>query len=220
MGSIPTRSRHPGRARSASPKPVAGGSARRRRGEARAFLPARLPILLPVFLLWATPVALGAQQPDTTARRAGVPAADTTPLPVADSARADSAGSHRIAPLGALARSLVMPGWGQASVGRPVRGAFYFAAEAGSLFMVIKSQQKLAAARRALAAGRADSSLVESRVSQREDWIVLSVFWAVLSGVDAWVSANLSDFQHPLTPPPDGTPGAALQIRVPVGGPP
>jgi hypothetical protein len=174
--------------------------------------------LVVALLVSATPGTALAQQPDSASGATRDPAPDTTPRAPADTARADSAGRRSIAPLGALARSLVVPGWGQASVGRPVRGAFYFAAQAGSLFMVIKSQQKLEAARRAVAAGRADSSLVESRVSQREDWIVLSVFWAVLSGVDAWVSANLSDFQHPLTPPPDGSPGAAIQIRVPVGG--
>lgn len=200
----------------AFPDRGAGGPARRRRVGARALL-----LALVLGLLQAVPRApLFAQQTDSTSRAGTPAAADTTPRIAGDTARVDSAGRRVIAPLAALARSLLVPGWGQASVGRPVRGAFYFAAGAGSMFMIIKSQQKLDAARSALAAGRADSSLVESRVSQREDWIVLYVFWAVLSGVDAWVSANLSDFQHPLTPPPDGTPGAALQIRVPVGGPP
>ncbi len=211
MGSIPTRSRHPGRARTGSPAPGAGPPPGRKVGAILG--------LVAALLVSAAPGTAFAQQPDSASGATRQLAPDTTLRLPADTARADSAGRRSIPPLGALARSLVVPGWGQASVGRPVRGAFYFAAQAGSLFMVIKSQQKLEAARRAVAAGRADSSLVESRVSQREDWIVLSVFWAVLSGVDAWVSANLSDFQHPLTPPPDGSPGAALQIRVPVGGP-
>jgi len=212
VGSIPTRSRHPGRARTGSPAPGVGRPSGRK-------VSAVLGLAV-ALLVSAAPGTAFAQQPDSASGASREPAPDTTPRAPADTARTDSAGRRpSIAPLGALARSLVVPGWGQASVGRPVRGAFYFAAQAGSLFMVVKSQQKLEVARRAVAAGRADSSLVESRVSQREDWIVLSVFWAVLSGVDAWVSANLSDFQHPLTPPPDGSPGAAIQIRVPVGGP-
>ncbi|HKK28089.1 MAG TPA: hypothetical protein VKB18_08400 [Gemmatimonadota bacterium] len=206
VGSIPTRSRHPGRRLLFVALALAATA-----------LPAR-PLL--------------AQQPDTTAAPGAAP--DTTP---ADTARAaadtgaaapDTAGPAAsdttggglpVSPLGAFARSLVLPGWGQAAAGKPGRGAFYFAAEAGSLFMVVKSQQKLSAARTAVAAGQADSSLVESRVAQREDWIVLSVFWALLSGVDAWVTANLADFQLPLTPPPDGSPGATLRVTIPVGGP-
>jgi hypothetical protein len=191
VGSIPTRSRHLG---------------------------LRLAGALAAILM--TFPALAAQQPDSLRQAAGAEA-DTLPGVVADSAARPVADSARtgVRPLAALARSIVVPGWGQASVGKPVRGAFYFAAEAGSLFMVVKSQQKLDAARRAVDAGQADSALVRSRVSQREDWIVLSAFWALLSGVDAWVSANLSDFQQPLTPPPDGSAGAAVQIRIPVGVP-
>lgn len=215
MGSIPTRSRHPGRFVAcglafAVLLPPSGGpgavGARTRSSRASATTGSVVTDTVP-------PTA-----PDT-ARPAGV---DTTGAPGGpDTTRPDSAaagGRPGPAPLAALARSIILPGWGQAAVGRPVRGAFYFAAEAGSLFMVVKSQQKLDAARRAVGAGQADSSLVRSRVSQREDWIVLSAFWALMSGVDAWVSANLSDFQQPLTPPPDGTPGAALQVRIPLGG--
>ena len=35
-----------------------------------------------------------------------------------------------VTPLGAFGRSLILPGWGQVAVGRPTRGAIYFAAEA------------------------------------------------------------------------------------------
>ncbi|MFQ5746659.1 MAG: hypothetical protein ACE5HF_05505 [Gemmatimonadota bacterium] len=121
-----------------------------------------------------------------------------------------------MSPLGALGRSILVPGWGQASVGQPVRGAFYFAMEAGSLFMVVRTQARLSAARRALPV---DTALVRSRTQQREDWIVLSVFWALLSGVDAWVSAHLWHFEGAVVPPDDGSAGMALKFRVPVAGP-
>jgi len=177
----------------------------------------------------AAPAAARAQQPaseraapaDTGAASAADTGAAAGAAPAADTTGGGS--SLPVSPLGAFARSLVLPGWGQAAAGKPLRGAFYFAAEAGSLYMVVKSQEKLSAARTALAAGQADQSLVDSRVAQREDWIVLSVFWALLSGVDAWVTANLADFQQPLTPPrrhprggdPGPHPGGRTMSAVP-----
>jgi hypothetical protein len=152
------------------------------------------------------PAAAPGQEPDTARATPDTTAAaepDTTPGPP-------------VTPLGAFARSFVLPGWGQAEVDQPARGAVYFAAEAASLWMVFKTQAKLASARRALPA---DSALVESRTAQREDWIVLSVFIALMSGVDAWVSTHLYGFEGQLEPPEDGTAGAQLRYTIPVGSP-
>jgi hypothetical protein len=139
----------------------------------------------------------------------------------AGEARQDTTPGPPVSPLGALGRSILIPGWGQAAVDRPVRGAFYFAAEAAAVWMIVKSQAKLSSARRGLPpdAATADSALVESRNSQRENWIVLGVFVALVSGVDAWVSAHLFGFEGELTPPEDGTAGAAVKFSVPVGSP-
>ncbi len=123
-------------------------------------------------------------------------------------------GEPPVSPMGAFVRSLVIPGWGQAAVEQPVRGAFYFTMEAGSLWMLLKTQSKLDAARRA-----GNEALIEKRENQKEDWIVLAVFWALFSGVDAWVSAHLWDFEGAVVPPPDGSPGVAVQYTVPVGLP-
>jgi hypothetical protein len=116
--------------------------------------------------------------------------------------------------MGAFLRSLVLPGWGQAAVDQPVRGAFYFTMEAASLWMLFKTQAKADAARRA-----GDEELADSRREQKEDWIVMAVFWALFSGVDAWVSTHLWGFEGAVVPPPDGSPGIAVQYSVPVGGP-
>ncbi len=140
--------------------------------------------------------------------------ADTARSPVIEEAQAaaDTAGPP-VSPLGAFGRSLVLPGWGQAAVGRPGRGAFYFGMEAVSMFMVFKTQAKLEAAR---AGG--DTALVNARTQQREDWIALSVFWALFSGVDAWVSTQFWDYEGAITPPEEGSAGAAVRLSVPVGG--
>jgi hypothetical protein len=155
--------------------------------------------------------------PDSAERVNGAPT-DTvpTPSPLLETVApepADSIGPP-VSPMGAFFRSLILPGWGQASVDQPVRGAFYFTMEAASLWMLLKTQAKLDAARRA-----GDDELAASRQEQKEDWIVLAVFWALFSGVDAWVSTHLWDFEGAVIPPPDGSPGVAVQYSIPVGGP-
>ncbi|MDT8436997.1 MAG: hypothetical protein RRA92_09615 [Gemmatimonadota bacterium] len=119
-----------------------------------------------------------------------------------------------VSPMGAFLRSVVLPGWGQVSVDQPGRGAFYFVMEAGSLYMLLKSQARLDAVRREL---DPDPDLIESREEQVEDWAVMAGFWALFAGIDAWVSAHLWDFEGEVLPPPDGSPGAALRYSVPVG---
>ena len=136
-----------------------------------------------------------------------------TAEPDAPAAVSDSLGPP-VSPMGAFLRSLVLPGWGQATVNQPVRGAFYFTMEATSLWMLYKTQSKLEAAERA-----GDEELAAARKDQKEDWIVMAVFWALFAGVDAWVSTHFWGFEGAVVPPPDGSPGMALQYSVPVGGP-
>ncbi|HSH44919.1 MAG TPA: DUF5683 domain-containing protein [Longimicrobiales bacterium] len=62
--------------------------------------------------------------------------------------------------------------------------------------------------------------LVNAREQQREDWVAWSIFWLLASGVDAFVTAHLSDFpgEVDLQPRRDGSFTAG--VRVPVGGVP
>jgi hypothetical protein len=168
----------------------------------------------------ATP-ALIAQETDPPASSidsAAVPGAAVSPVIAAQSEQetpTDTTGvSPPVSPMGAFFRSLVLPGWGQVSVDQPGRGAFYFAMEAGSLWMLLKTNSKLNAARNA---DPVDEDLVQLREDQFEDWATLVVFWALFSGVDAWVSAQLWDFTGEVVPPPDGSPGAAFRYSIPVG---
>ena len=127
------------------------------------------------------------------------PAADTTGRP------------PPISPLGAFGRSLILPGWGQLEVGRPSRGAFYFAAESVFLFMVFKSDARLSAAKEELPL---NEERISNRSGQRENWIVLAGFIAFLSGLDAWVSTQFWDFEPSIGPPADGSVGIALGFKV------
>ena len=116
-----------------------------------------------------------------------------------------------ITPLGAFARSFILPGWGQLEVGRPGRAAVYFTAEVASLFMVFKSNANLSAANQA---DPMNEDLVQSRTRQREDWIVIAGFVAFMSGIDAWVSTHMWDFEPAITVPPDGSVGLGLGIKL------
>jgi len=144
-------------------------------------------------------------------------------------AAADTAGlpRYRISPRKAFLRSLVLPGWGQSSIGAPGRGAVYFALESGSLWMVYKSNQKLQEARELERTLKANGTLepertlplVRARRNEREDWITLSVFWFFFSGADAYVAAHLRGFDQHVEVQPGPQGGAELRVNVPVGNP-
>lgn len=152
------------------------------------------------------------------------PAAAQESPPAEPAAAADSV---TVSARGALLRSLVLPGWGQSYVGAPGRGAIYFAAEAGSLWMTYKTIRSLREARR-LEAWLRDTEqlpegerlgLAESREEQREDWIALSIFWLLASGADAYVAAQLADFDQHIGVRPAPSGGVELRMRVPFGAP-
>jgi len=131
----------------------------------------------------------------------------------------------RISPRGAFLRSLVLPGWGQSELGATGRGGVYFLLEAGSLWMVLKSHQKLQEAKDIELIARetgelgptAKHPLVRDRENQREDWITLSLFWLFFSGADAFVAAHLQDFDVHVNAAPGPAGGTELRATVPVG---
>lgn len=183
----------------------------------------RRTLLAALAALVLAPAAAAQVTPGDTTR---VPAdtvrapADTTAAPAAPDTVPRR---RRVSPRGAFIRSLVLPGWGQSEVGAPERGAIYFALEAGSLWMVYKSQQKLDESRerdRILrAAGELEpgrnSALTRDRLAQREDWITLSVFWLFFSGADAFVAAYLRDFDEHVGVAPAPSGGTQLQFNLP-----
>jgi hypothetical protein len=170
------------------------------------------------FALLALPAAAAAQEP--------TPA---PPLPAQPRAVADTlAAPEGPSPRGAFLRSLVLPGWGQAWVGAPVRGGVYFAMEAGALWMTYKSHQKLREARGReqwlrdtgqLLPGQ-QFALTRAREDQVEDWLTLAIFLLFFSGADAWVAAHLADFNDQVGVAPARGGGVQVQARVPVGGRP
>lgn len=93
-----------------------------------------------------------------------------------------------VGPFGALWRSLVLPGWGQAVTGRHVTGALFVAWEGVTAAMTLKASGE------ARYFERVDSPLLDSKRQEVQDWLVLWVFNHLFAGAEAFVSANLRDF--------------------------
>ena len=147
----------------------------------------------------------------------------------------------RVTPRGAFIRSALIPGWGHARAGAFGRGAFYVGVESVTAFMIFKTQTRVGRARdrrvlmeevvtaRLVAAGQtgltaieaalADDPVVEDlrsledvRSEQLEDWIALGIFFLMLGGADAYVSAHLAD--APAALEIGGAPGGGVGVGV------
>ncbi|MDE2782929.1 MAG: DUF5683 domain-containing protein [Gemmatimonadota bacterium] len=196
-------------------------------------------VLIGGLLFWTSGPASAQDPPPPDS--AGTAAA----VQVADSLAADSATG--ISPAGAFLRGALIPGWGHTTTGSMTRGAFYFSVEALAGWMVYKTQRRLGVARdqaavweelataelAAMGVTEPDQveaaleqhdqvarfrGLVDAREEQREDWVAVALFTLLLSGVDAFVSAHLSEFPEPLTIEGDPSGGTVeLAVRIPVG---
>lgn len=184
--------------------------------------------LLVLFLLLAGVGNLAAQ--DTTAVR------DTA---------ADTA-SVRYSPGKAMMRSLILPGWGQFSVGAWKRGALFAALQGSSYYMLVRTNSRLNKAedkldtrigfvRDSIIAAddsvdleelearldttqliNAERSLVNSRERHMQDWITYTIFFTLASGVDAFVAAHLADFPVQIDTEPQLNGSMNLRLSVPL----
>jgi hypothetical protein len=128
--------------------------------------PPRRTIVLPLragllgLALAAAPTA--AQVPDT----AGTPVDSVVVTPAAEPTLVDAAPDsvRPVSPRGAFLRSMVLPGWGQATFDANFRGGIYFAGWAANWFMIFRNQVRLDAAR----------SRYDRRVDQIETALIAS----------------------------------------------
>jgi hypothetical protein len=179
VGSIPTRSRHPLRALSLRDRFYVT----LRLGRSLAGLAALVALGAAV-----STKRLAAQ--DTTAAAAP---ADTVPAVVAvERQRLDSL-ALRTSPMNAFLRSFLLPGWGQAKLGRKLTAGIFVAWEGTTLGMSLKTRHELAYLR------RTNSARAEDKRRQHEDWVVLLAFNHVFAGLEAYVSGHLADFPGDLS---------------------
>jgi len=166
-------------------------------------------------------LALGAarradgQQPPVPARPDTVRAepAPPSPVPADTSAVRERGDSVRpvspITPGGAFLRSLVLPGWGQARLGRNVTGGLFLLFEGMAGAMVWKCQWQLEWA-------RTRGKFVDAHRQEREDWIVLLAFNHIMAAAEAYVSALLYDYPVALKARrlPDGATGIGVSVPL------
>ena len=173
----------------------------------------RLVRMVCAFALLAGPAA--AQ--DTTLAR---PPVDSVAKPVVpDSLRPPAPASDSvpvlrppISPMGAFWRSLLIPGWGQARLGRRTAGALFLGFEGVALGMTISTSNQLDYLK------ETNSSRVDAKSSQHEDWLVLLGLNHLLAAMEAYVSAHLWDFPGDLTiqAAPGGVAGGvSVPVRLP-----
>ncbi len=146
-------------------------------------------------------------QDTTQVQRDSAPASPAVPAPPA----ADSAGGGKspVSPMGAMWRSILLPGWGQAKLNRKLTGALFVTWEGVTLGMSIKASHELRYLRRTGSAG------VTSKEKEKQDWLVLLAFNHLFAAIEAYVSAHLWDFPRDLeiraAPVPGGV-GATVRL--------
>ena len=140
------------------------------------------------------------------------PAADTTapePIVPLEPATADTVPAGQVGPMGAFWRSFLLPGWGQAALGRRTAAGIFVAVEGATLAMTVKTMREVSYLR------RVGSERLDDKKQEREDWLVLLAFNHLLSGLEAYVSAQLWDFPgdlHVRRVPG----GAAAEVNIPL----
>lgn len=115
-----------------------------------------------------------------------------------------------VSPLGAMWRSLLVPGWGQAALDRHVTGAVFIFWEGLTLTMTVKSAQQLAYQERI----GLETEALDAKRQEVQDWAVLLVFNHLMAGAEAFVAANLWDFPTELEARalPEGRVGVGVRV--------
>jgi hypothetical protein len=145
----------------------------------------------------------------TTAGVGADPALEVPPLLPADSVLRP----RRVAPLGAFARSLLLPGWGQLRVGRKLTAGLFVATEALTVGMSIKATRDV----NRLREQGADSATIAAKKRTREDWYVLLAVNHLVAGLEAFIAAQLLDFPAELKierAPERVNAGVAVPLRL------
>jgi len=116
-----------------------------------------------------------------------------------------------VSPYAAMARSLLIPGWGQAVMGRRVTGAMFVFWEGVTITMTYKAAHQMKYDRLA----GVDSVLQGRKKQEIQDWTVLLVFNHLFAAAEAYVAAQLWDFPAEVRfrVLPSGDLGLGIQIH-------
>jgi hypothetical protein len=98
--------------------------------------------------------------------------------------------TRQLRPLPAFFASALVPGLGQAMLDRKLTGALFMTWEGVTVGMTLKAASEL----RFLERTAADSSRLEQKRQERQDWLVLVLFNHLFAGLEAFVGSHLQDF--------------------------
>jgi hypothetical protein len=120
-----------------------------------------------------------------------------------------------VSPVGAMWRSLLVPGWGQSILGRRVTGAFFIVFEGISVTMIVKSANQLDYFERIDDGSDFMAEKIDGKEQELEDWIFLLIFNHLISAAEAFVSGVLWDFPADLDvgASPDGGVHAGVSLE-------
>ncbi len=138
--------------------------------------------------------------PDTTSRLPLPPSPDPT-----DSVRRPTT------PTGAMLRSFLIPGWGQAVYGRKVTAGIMMGIEGLSMGMILKVKSEQAYIE------DTGSDRWRKKRQEQQDWITILVFNHLMSGLEAYVSSHLYDFPGDLELRAGPTGRMQVGITLPLG---
>lgn len=186
-------------------------------------LPTKAVVALLAFaavLVVLAPVRLRAQVADSA--RVG-PTSRTAST--ADTTQRASLTAPPISPKRALLQSLLIPGWGQASLDRNTAGGLFVALEVTSIAMLVQSKRQLSIAREAArdsvldpGTGTFVANPLAARVRPRkravEDWTALLIFSHLIAAADAFVAAHLWDVPIQVQGH-EGTRSASISTSIP-----
>lgn len=117
----------------------------------------------------------------------------------------------RPGPLNYFFRSLVVPGWGQASLDRKLTGGLFIAFEGIALAMALKAHHETGYLE------RTGSGRLDDKRQERQDWLFLVAVNHLFSGLEAYVAASLFDFPADLRMRtlPDGRTAVGISLPIP-----
>jgi hypothetical protein len=153
-----------------------------------------------------------AQVPVPTDSQAAVRSAPPDSQSAVRSPQSDSLDHRPTTPTGAMLRSFLLPGWGQAIYGRKVTAGFMIGIEGLALGMTMKVSGELEHIR---ATGSASE---DAKLQEREDWLAVLVFNHLMSGLEAYVSAHLYDFPGDIQMQALPHGGVRVGMTLPLGG--
>jgi hypothetical protein len=143
----------------------------------------------------------------------------------ADTTRRNTLAQPPISPRRALLQSMLIPGWGQASLDRNTAGGLFVALEVTSIAMLVQSKKQLSIAREAASDSVFDpgtggyvANPLAARVRPRkravEDWTALLIFSHLIAAADAFVAAHLWDVPIQVQGH-EGTRSASISTSIP-----